>query len=371
MNHKHPDRPEVSLTISTKNFVKLILMALAAILLISALHKATHAILLIFIAFFLTLALNAPVYWVGQRLPGRWRHNRTLATSISFIVVLILIAAFIASIVPPLVRQTESFINVAPHLVSEFRNQNSPIGKLIRKYHLQNQVNSVSTQLSSRLKNIGGTAFDTAHKIGSSAFSLVTILALTFMMLSEGARWMEFVTDLIPDRHHDMAKSLALDMYKVIKGFINGQVTLAAIASCLIFPALLILHVSYPVALLVIIFVCGLIPMIGHTIGAVIITIVALFHSTSAAAIILIYYLLYQQIENYFIQPKIQANSTNMSPLLVFMSVVVGVSFSGLLGGLVAIPIAGCIRIVVLEYLRSHKIIDEPEFTQATTAETK
>lgn len=370
MNHRHPDRPEVSLIISTKTFIKLIVLVLAALLLITVLRKASHALLLIFISFFLTLALNAPVYWISQRLPGRWRHNRTLATSISFIVVIILLAAFIASIVPPLVRQTESFINVAPHLVNEFRNQNSPVGKLIRKYHLQNEVNNVSTQLSSRLKNIGGTAFNTAQEIGSSAFSLVTILVLTFMMLSEGARWVDFITDLIPDKHHNLAKSLALDMYKVIKGFINGQVTLAAIASCLIFPALLILHVSYPVALLVIIFVCGLIPMIGHTIGAVIITIVALFHSTSAAAIILIYYLVYQQIENYFIQPKIQANSTNMSPLLVFMSVVVGISFSGLLGGLVAIPIAGCIRIIVLEYLKSHKMIDEPEFAEAT-AETK
>jgi predicted PurR-regulated permease PerM len=167
-----------------------------------------------------------------------------------------------------------------------------------------------------------------------------------------------------------MADRITQDMYRVIKGFVNGQVTLAALASVLILPAVLVLHIGYPAALLVIIFICGLIPMVGHTIGAIIVTTVALFHSTSAAVIILAYYIFYQQVENYLIQPRIQANSTNMSPLLVFMSVIVGVSFGGLFGGLVAIPVAGCLRIALLEYLRSQKIIDTPSF-DAATHETK
>ena len=129
---------------------------------------------------------------------------------------------------------------------------------------------------------------------------------------------------------------------------------------------MLVLHISYPVALMVIVFICGLIPMVGHTIGAVIVTTVALFHSTSAAVIILGYYILYQQTENYLIQPRIQANSTNMSPLLVFLSVVIGVSFGGIFGGLFAIPIAGCLRIALLEYLRSKQIIGDAAFETAT-----
>jgi predicted PurR-regulated permease PerM len=156
-------------------------------------------------------------------------------------------------------------------------------------------------------------------------------------------------------------------MYKVIKGFVNGQVILAALASVLILPAVLFLHIGYPIALFVIIFICGLIPMIGHTIGAIIVTLVALFHSTGSAIIILTYYIVYQQIENYLIQPRIQANTTNMSPLLVFMSVVIGVSFGGLFGGLVAIPAAGCLRIALLEFMRSRNIIDNARFEEVTT----
>ncbi|HVW23509.1 MAG TPA: AI-2E family transporter [Candidatus Saccharimonadales bacterium] len=365
-----PETPEVALTVTVETFVRVVILIVATIIILAALHRAAHALLLIFSAFFLALALNAPVNWLSQRLPGKRRGSRSIATTLSFLIVVILLGIFIASIVPPLVRQTENFVKAAPHLVSEFRSQNGEVGRLIRRYHLEKQVNDVSGQLSDRLQHIGGTAFSTAQHIGSSVFSLVTILVLTFMMLVEGPRWLAFFRQLVPDGHKEAADELAGDMYRVVKGYVNGQVVLAALASVLIIPAVLLLHISYPVALLVIIFICGLIPMIGHTIGAIIITIVALFHSTSAAIIILIYYILYQQVENYLIQPRIQANSTNMSPLLVFMSVIVGVSFGGLFGGLVAIPAAGCLRIAFLEYLRRSKIIPEAEYKKVTT-ETK
>ncbi|HEX7632817.1 MAG TPA: AI-2E family transporter [Candidatus Saccharimonadales bacterium] len=366
----HESVQEVALTVRTETFFRLAFLIVATIILLGALHKAAHALLLIFTAFFLALALNGPVYWLSRHLPGKRKGSRSLATTLSFLIVILLLGGFLASIVPPLVKQTDSFVHAAPHLVKDFRSQNSETGRLIRKYHLEGQVNTLSSQLSARLKHIGGSAFSTVQRVGTSVFSLLTILVLTFMMLVEGPRWLGFFRELIPDKHHDVADRLINDMYRVIKGYVNGQVTLAALAALLIMPAILALHISYPVALMVIVFVCGLIPMVGHTIGAIIVTSVALFHSTGAAFIILGYYILYQQIENYLIQPRIQANSTNMSPLLVFSSVVIGVSFGGLIGGLVAIPVAGCIRIALLEYLRSKKIISTPQFQEVTT-ETK
>ena len=360
-NHKTQTESEVAITVSVRTFAKLIVMVVATIILLMAVRRAGHALVLIFGAFFLALALNMPVNWVSQHLPGKQRGSRALATSLSFLIVVLLLGGFIASIVPPLVRQTQGFVTAAPHLVNDFKNQDSSVGKIVQRYHLQNQVNSVSNQLSDRFRHVGGSAFSTFQKIGSSVFSLLTILVLTFMMLVEGPEIVLFFRELLPKRRRKLADRLSFDMYRVIRGYVNGQVTLAAIAAVLIFPALIILHISYPVALLVVIFICGLIPMVGHTIGAVIVTLVALSQSFSAAVIILIYYILYQQLENYLVQPRIQANSTNMSPLLVFISVVVGVSFGGLFGGLVAIPVAGCIRIAVLEYLQSQNIIDAPE----------
>lgn len=147
-------------------------------------------------------------------------------------------------------------------------------------------------------------------------------------------------------------------MYKVVRGYVNGQVLLAASAAILMLVPLFLLDISYPVALMVIVFICGLIPMVGHYIGATIVTLVALFTSPVDALVILAYYVMYQQVENYVIQPTVQSNSTNMSPLLVFSSVIIGVSFGGLLGGLVAIPVAGCLRVLVLDYLKSRNYLE-------------
>jgi predicted PurR-regulated permease PerM len=364
LSTKRRPKEEIALTITTPTFIRVLLLILVTIGILAAVRQAAHALLLIGIAIFLALALNSPVHFIGSHIPGAQRGNRALATTLSFLIVIVLLGAFISSLVPPLVRQTQTFINSAPKLVQSVRSQDSTVGRTIRRYHLENEVNKFSSQLSERLKNVSGTALTTATHIGSSVFALLAILAMTFMMLVEGPRWLEFGRRLVPHDKRDDADRLLADMYRVVKGYVNGQVTLAALAALLISPALLILHVGYPAALVVVIFICGLIPMVGHTIGAIIVTTVALFHAPSAAIIILAYYILYQQIENYLIQPRIQANSTNLSPLLVFSSVIIGVSFSGLLGGLVAIPIMGCARILVLYWLEERNLLSQAQLDE-------
>ncbi len=355
---KKEKRNTVYVSVTNRTVIRVLLLVVLTFVGLTAIRTASHAVLMIFTAFFLALALNGPVHWLAERIPGKHQGSRALGTALSFFLIVAILGGFLASIVPPLVRQTNSFISAAPHLVEEVRDQNSAAGKLVRRYHLEGQVNELSSQLSSRLKNATGTAVSTFGKIGSSIFTTLTILVLTFMMLIEGPRWLRLFEDTIPQSKRKHFEKLAADMYKVVKGYVNGQVTLAVIASSLLLPALLALHIGYPAALFVIVFICGLIPLVGHTIGAAIVTTVALFHSLPSAIIILAYYILYQQIENYIIQPRIQANSTNMSPLLVFASVIIGVNFGGLFGGLVAIPVAGCIRILLLDYMKSRHILD-------------
>jgi predicted PurR-regulated permease PerM len=370
LRSKNKNKEVLTLDIPNRTIVRVMLVVVATLIGLSAIRQASHALTLIFAAAFLALALNGPVQWIARRLPGKGKGSRVAATALSFLVVLVLLAGFLVSIVPPLVRQTTSFINNAPELVQQVRDEDSGVGRFVAKYNLQDDIDKYTSEISGRLKDASGAAVSTVSKAGSSAIAVLTVLVLTFMMLIEGPRWIRFVRDVIPDEHHERADRLAHDMYRVVKGYVNGQVTLALVAAVLLLPALIALHVPYPAALMVIVFVCGLIPLVGHTIGALIVTLVALFYSPWSAIFILAYYILYQQIENYIIQPRVQANSTNMSPLLVFSSVIIGVSFGGLLGGLVAIPVAGCIRIALLDYLHSKKII-EPETFDAAVKEEK
>jgi len=356
----------INLNIPPRVVVRTVAVVIAAMIVLGMIHQAAHALVLVFTGFFLALALNGPVHWLAQRIPGKRKGSRVVATAVSFFVVIAMLAAFLFSIVPPLIKQTSNFVTTVPNIVHDLRQPDSAVGKLVNKYHLEGQIDKSTQQISSRLGNIGEAALSSVSKIGSSVFSVLTILVLTFMMLIEGPGWIRFFRDMIPDEHQDRADRLAGDMYRVVKGYVNGQVVLALIASLMLLPALLVLHISYPAALIVVVFICGLIPLVGHTIGAIIVTTVALFNSPWTAVIILAYYILYQQIENYIIQPRIQSNTTNMSPLLVFTSVIIGVNFGGLFGGLVAIPVVGCIRIAVLDYLRTKRIIKESTYEDST-----
>jgi predicted PurR-regulated permease PerM len=362
-------KQSVEVTVSNRTVIRILGLTLITYFAVLAFRQARHPLTLLFIAFFLSLALNAPVHWIASHLPGRSRGSRSLATTTSFLLVLALFGLFFASIVPPLVRQTSNLIDAAPGLIEDVRSEDSSVGRFVRKYHLEDQVDKLSDQVSGWARSLTSSAVGTAGRVTSSVVSVLTVLVLTFMMLIEGPRWLNFARRLIPDDKEDHAAKLVQDMYKVIKGYVNGQVLLAAIAAILIAPPLFILHVNYPFALMVVIFICGLIPLVGHTIGSVLVSFVALFTSPLAALIIFLYYITYQQIENYTVQPRIQANSTDMSPLLVFASVIIGVSFNGLLGGLVAIPVAGCARILVLDYLRRKKLLEPYEEAALAKAE--
>jgi predicted PurR-regulated permease PerM len=367
---KSDDSPKhgskLMLEVTNRTVLRVVLLVVVILLGLAAIRQASYALTLIGAAFFLALALNAPVRWIGHRLPGKKRDNRTLATTVSFLIVTLALVAFIASIVPPLVRETGNFIDRVPDLVEQVRDENSVTGRFISRYNLQDDIDKLASQASDQFGNISSTVFSGFTRAAGSVVAVLTVLVLTFMMLIEGPRWVRFFRDTVPSRHRARVDKLASDMYKVVKGYVNGQVVLAFLAATLLLPALLVLNIPYPAALVVIVFVCGLIPLVGHTIGAIIVSLVALFESPWAAAFILAYYILYQQVENYVVQPRVQANSTNMSPLLVFGSVIIGVSFGGLLAGLVAIPVAGCIRILLIDYMRSKGLIGARDINTGT-----
>lgn len=226
----------------------------------------------------MALALNAPVHWIAKHLPGKSRGSRKLATGVSFLLIILFLGAFIASIVPPLVRQTNHFIRAVPGLIEDARTDDNSIGRFVRRNNLGGQIDKLSDELSGRIDNIGSTALSTASWLSGSLFALLTVLVLTFMFLIEGPKWLRLFHKLIPVESRDHAQKLTLDMYKVIRGYVNGQVLLAAIAAILILVPMVILNISYPVALMVIVFICGLIPMVGHFIGATIVTLIAFLH---------------------------------------------------------------------------------------------
>jgi predicted PurR-regulated permease PerM len=350
-------RSGVTINVSTEAIIRALVLVVVTVFLLRFVGKVGHQLELFGVAAFLALALNPAVTRLSKRLHIK---SRVWATGLAYIVVLIILTGFLALVVPPLVRQTSTFVHNIPSTLNTFKDQNSSAGRLIERYHLQPQISKLGTQLSSRLSDTPSFVFSAAGTAMSVVVAVITIIVLTFMMLVEGPLWADRFYVLLPDDRRDTYKDLAKKMYHVITGYVNGQVLIAALASFCSFIMLTIAshftHVTVnAVAMACIVFLFGLIPLIGNTIAAVIVVIICAFSSIPLAIVMAIYFPIYQQTENSTLQPHIQAKNNQLTPLLVFMAALLGAGFGGLLGAFVAIPAAGCLRIL-FEYHYGDKL---------------
>lgn len=343
----------VKIDVSNRTIFRILGIALLFIVGVQLIIIASHALLLIFIAFFLAIALNPPVNYLAARMP--W-SSRGLATALVFIVLITLLTVLVSSFLPPLVRQTNELIEQVPVYVETVKEGEGFLASAIEQYELQDRSQQLREGLINRVSGAGEPIVNFLGRVTSSIVSTLTVLVLTFFMLIEGPRWVDRFWSVQPKDQRKRRKKLARKMYRVVTGFVNGQLLIAAVNAVATAVVLLILNVPFALPLAATAGILGLIPVIGATIGAIIIIAVGLFQSVTIGIILAVYYVLYQQLENNVIQPAIQSKSLGMSPLLILVSVIIGINLAGILGGLLAIPIAGCIKVLIEDYVNRHDI---------------
>lgn len=352
-------KSRVEITISNKTLLRIILFIIGAILVYKFFFQIARPLSLVAISAFLAIALNPAVSWITHRLTSK---KRARATGVAYLLVVSFLIGFVSLIIPPLVTQTQAFVSDVPQIVTDFRQQDSSAARFVRKYKLDQQIQNISSEFTKRAGNFPGPVLSTASKIGSIMISIITVLVLTFMMLVEGPKWMDRMWELYPteyDKHH--AQYLAKRMYRIVTRYVNGQIFVAFIAAMFSLTIMLIIGVPSAVALAGIVFLFGLIPLVGNTIAAAIVVIVSLFASFKLAVIMLIYFLVYQQIENVTLQPYIQSKNNELTPLIVFIAAITGASFGGIFGAFIAIPLTGCIKLLIDDWLSKHRGTETPD----------
>lgn len=353
---------KVRIEIDTKTFVRFWLVVIGFAFAIVALYNARTALLILGIAAFLALALNGPVSRLARRLPDR---SRTLSTAISFTVVVAILAAILFLVVPPIIEQTVKFVDSAPSMVDSLAQQWHGLGDLIDRYHLQPQIDqaidAVKADAGRWAGIVGGNIITSVGSLLAFAAATLLTLVLTFLMLVEGPVWADRVWRLYKDkermRHH---RKIVNRMAGVVGGYVSGQLTVSGIDALCAGAAVFIISQFFPevpanlaLPTITIAFTLSLIPMFGATIAGVIISLLLAFNNIPAGIIFAIYFMIYQQIENNFISPTIQAKRIELSPLVVLAAVTIGLYTFGIVGGILSIPIAGCIKVLVEEYLGS------------------
>jgi len=344
---------ELHITISNRTIVRIIMFGIATYAGFRFFNSVRHPLTIIFISFFLALALNPAVSFVTRKLKSK---SRMRGTATAYIVVMSLLIAFFATVIPPIVNQSSDFIQEVPSKIKNLETQDSSLGRFVRKYELSQQLNNVADEWANNLGDTTGPVLTTANRILGVVVSFIAILVLTFMMLVEGPMWIDRFLSQLPAQRQKRVRSLMIRMYSMVTGFVNAQVIIAFIAGCFAIIALTIASSVYnvsinPVALGALVAVFAIIPTIGNILGALVVSLACLFTSAPLAITMLIYFIVYQQIENATVQPYIQSRSNDLTPMLVFIAALIGIGFGGLLGGFIAIPAAGCIKILVDDYL--------------------
>jgi len=332
-----------------------ILVASFAVL--KVLWISRHVLSWIFIALFLTLALNPAVDRLQRRV-----KRRGLATGIVYIAALIGVALIGWLFIPTLVDQVNNFAHQVPTYLDDLTKGRGRLGFLQEKYHLVDKArNALDEGGASKLFGISGTAVAVAKGVVTAVLATLTIVFMTFFMLLEGPNWMNRFYSLLRPASRTRWETVGHDIYRTVGGYVTGNLLISLIAGTLTAIVLAIMGVPYAIALGLIVGILDLIPLAGATIAAILVGAVAFLHSIPAGIVVVAFFLVYQQVENHVLQPVVYGRTVQLSPLAVLISVLIGAELAGVLGALAAIPVAGAIQVIFLDWLRHRRGEPVPE----------
>jgi predicted PurR-regulated permease PerM len=321
----------------------------------------------LFIAAFIAVALSPLVNRLDRHMP------RGLAIGLTYLSLLGVIVALTALLVPPIVNEATDLADNAPRYVDDVREyvqKNDRLREINQDYEITNKLEEEAAKLPSKIGGAAGVLRDIGFGLVNGIFAFVTIMVLAAFMLSGGPGWRRQAMELMPPDRAERIDRVLTHMGKAVSGYVTGALVVAMIAGTSTFIVLTIIGAPFAAPLAVVAGLFSLVPLVGATIAAVLIGLVTLFGDFPQDTIIwAIWAVVYQQIENNLIQPQVQKRTVNVNGFVVLVSVLFGATLLGVLGALVAIPIAASIQIVIREwweYRRESRLAPETSPTGPT-----
>ena len=250
-------------------------------------------------------------------------------------------------VVPPIVNEVEAFADDVPSYIDDIRS-NETLREYDDKYDITAKLEDQARSLPSRLGDAAGALQAVTVGVFSTIIQLVTVLTITFFLLLDGGRIANFILAQVRPSHQERVRYIAADIYTATGGYVAGALTLATAAGISTYILLSILGVPFAVPLAVLMAFFDLIPLVGSTIGGVLVALVTLFADFPQDTIVwVVFVVVYQQFENNVLQPIVYRRAVNLHPLAVITAILIGSTLLGVLGALVAIPIAAALQIML------------------------
>ena len=341
--------------------VRVVLVVVSVVLTLALMYLLRQPLTWIFIAAFLAIALSGPVAFLSRHM------KRGYAVAIVYLLLILTPFALIGLLVPPIVTQANNLVQNLPQYaeeVTEFVNENDRLRQLQDDYDITGKLEEEAAKLPARLGDAAGVLGDIGVGLVNSIFAAVTIIVLSLFILSSGRRFLDaWIREYQPEREqwwHNLFGRIA----NAIGNYVAGALLQATIAGVTSWIVLMILGIDFALPLAVVVFLLDLIPLVGATLGAIIVGIVTLFSDFPIdTAIWAAFAVVYQQVENNVIQPRIQARAVQLDPLIVLVSVLFGSALFGVLGALLAIPVAAALQITYREYRAERRKAPPPVAT--------
>lgn len=327
--------------------IGMVLQTVLALLLI----VATRRILVwVVVAAFFAVALNPVVNWLERRVS--W-CRRSLVTLLVFLLVIALLAGLVTAFVVPVAREGANFAQQVPHIVQDVRAGRGTVGELLERFHVLQYVQRNQSQIRESLSGLGASALTVLRGAVTSVVGAITIFVLAYLMVLEMPKMVRGTLAMLPEDRAARVQRLGTECARTVTGYLSGNLLISIICGALTYVTLLIFGVPYPLLIALFVAIADLIPLIGATLGAVAAGIAGFAHSVPAGIGVVVFFVVYQQVENHLLQPVIMSRTVKLNPLTVLVSVLIAVELAGILGALLAIPVAGIIQVIARDVWHS------------------
>ena len=339
---------------------------------------ATLTVVLVCVSLYLLYLLREPIGWLvlaaflavaispAVRFLGRYM-KRGFAITLSYIALLLVPALLLTLLLPPVVGAVSDLIDEVPQYARDARSaiqDNPTLRNLDEDFGITGRIEEEAAKLPGRAGDAAAWLGDLGLGLVNSAFAGITILIMSIFLVGSGGGWIHGLLRTQPSARAKHLDSLLDRMGLAVGGYIAGALVQATIAGVLSFVVLLLIGAPFPAALAVVIALFDLIPMVGATIGAVIVGVVTLFANFPVATIVwTVWSIVYQQIENTVIQPRIQERAVGVHPLGVIVAVLFASKLFGVAGALLAVPIAAMVQILVQDWWHFRRALQAPDTT--------
>ena len=336
-------RPRTIVIVLAVTFLVLVTLALV--------YLSWRVITWILIAAFLAAALDPAVRFFQRR-----GVRRGFSAALVFFLAVIALVTLGAIVLPPFVDQIRKFVQAVPGIVEDLVAGRGPFA-FLEDYGVVERVRrAVEERGAAGVFGLTGPVVDVAKSVVTGIVGIITIAVLTFFMLLEGPRLVDrFLELLAPDRREPWRR-VGGNIYRTIGGYVSGNLLISLIAGVTSTVVLLLVGSEYAIALGLLVAILDLIPLAGATLAAIVVSAVMFVElGWVRGLIVVVFFVVYQQVENHFLQPVIYGRTVQLSPLAVLVAVLIGAELAGVLGALAAIPIAGSLQAIGREVISSRR----------------